>query len=73
MKTEMKHEDRLRNVVVVISEVEHTDDAFGYSATSVFRYDLEGAPEHFIKYLEAYAPLIEGGQMSNCLEGDENR
>jgi len=58
-------EEQLRDVIVSIASVEDGDGGEKYAGTRVFRYDLEKPIDDFIKYLEKYPGLIEGGPMKN--------
>ena len=67
--------EQLKSLSLIISSVESNADPSepsAYAMTRVYRYDLEGDVDEFIKALEALKGksakkgfIIEGGQMSN--------
>ena len=82
--------DQLKDITIIIAVVDDNGvrprdrDASAYASTRVYRYDMEGSVEDFIKKIEKlkqksdpnrkkYPPheyLIEGGQMGN--KGSDN-
>ena len=58
---------QLRDVVISIAGVEVTEGYpfKPYAVTHVYRFDLEGSIEDFIKHLNTYKGLVEGSQMKN--------
>lgn len=55
----------MKDVVVVISDVEGEAEGHPYAVAKVFRYDYEGTDEEFVAAIENLPGIIEGSQMRN--------
>jgi hypothetical protein len=62
--------EQLKDLVITISYVEFYGDDKPYAATRVYRYDLKGSIDEFIKSLEFHPNLVEGGRMRNERGGE---
>jgi len=58
----------MNDLTIVIGHTEHDEAEQAYAVSQVFRYDLVGNVKDFVKYLEAYEGVIEGGQLVNLKE-----
>ena len=63
---EPKITDQLKDVVITIAfcggeEADNTP----YAMTRIFRYDLEGPIDEFIKYIEKFPKILEGSVLVN--------
>lgn len=55
----------MKDLVIIVSDVEKDSDGNSYAVTRVYRFDLVGKVEDLIEYLEAYQDIVEGSQMVN--------
>ena len=58
----------MKDVVIVISDSHEGDEGAHYSSSKVFRFDLVGRDEDFIRYIMDYQPA---GDHTGIIEGEK--
>jgi len=58
-------DNQLKGVTIIVDLVDYDDDGNPYSVTMIYRGDLEGSIEKFIKRIEADPQVVEFSKMVN--------